>query len=258
MSDSEKAEPEYARRLADSIERFHRDAPRRDEDDRLFKSTLDQAALLVDEGQTEKAAESVTRLARERAETNNTDVCEEFFFVVRHFNLGDQRPAAEVALRAAYDVARERHASLGPALDFAERLTNHLLRNKRWGEAASQQELVVELTEVVYGEPAVSRQLRWLEQISSHVPDLDPSLAQQRRLFMVSVLRRSLAAYQRTFPEDHLLVGDAHVRLGLALANAGDSSEAAQELAHGLEICADTPTDEVIAARRLLADLRSH
>ena len=144
------------------------------------------------------------------------------------------------------------------ALGFAELLINHLLHDKRWGEAASQQELVVELTEVVYGEPAVSSQLRWLEQISSHVPDLDPSLAQQRRLFTVSVLRRSLAAYQRTFPEGHLLVGDAHVRPGMALANAGETSEAAQELAHGLEICADAPTDEVMAARLLLADLRSH
>jgi len=264
VSDSEEAEPDYARRLADSIERFHRDAPRRDNDYRLFKETLDQAAVLVDEGRTEKGAELMTRLARERAETNNTDVCEEFFFVVRHFNLGDQRPVAEVALRAAYDGARESHASLEPlhaaahALGFAELLINHLLRDKRWGEAASQQELVVELTEVVYGEPAVSCQLRWLEQISSHVPDLDPSLAQQRRLFTVSVLRRSLAAYQRTFPEDHLLVGDAHIRLGIALANAGETSEAAQELAHGLEISADAPTDEVMAARLLLADLRSH
>ena len=258
MSDSEEAEPDFARRLAESIERSRRDAPRRDHEYRLFKETLDQAAVLVDEGRTESAAELMTRLARERAATNNTNVCDEFFFVVRHFSLGDQRPAAEVALRAAYDVARERHASLGPALSFAKRLTDHLLGDKRWGEAASQQELVVELTEVVYGEPAVSCQLRWLEQISSHVPDLDPSLAQQRRLFTVSVLRRSLAAYQRTFPEDHLLVGDAHVRLGIALANAGGTSEAAQQLAHGLEICSDAPTDEVIAARRLLAGLRSH
>jgi tetratricopeptide (TPR) repeat protein len=261
MSEGDSPLSASERRLAESIDHWHREAPKRDEESRLFKETLDQAAVLVDAGDAEEAAAVLTRLASERAATNGRDIFTEFFSIVRFLNWTERRQVAEIALRAALALARDDHgpreSGTAPSLFFAERLRSHLLGEKRWAEAAALQEQIVALAEVILGEPATSRELRRLEELSSHVPDLDPDIAAGRRTLAVSALRRSLATYSRSFSATHALVGDAHLRLGFALAMAGDTAEAISELEQGLEISTDERIDVVAAALRLLQDLKT-
>src|SRR5438067_3617606 len=195
---------EAARKIDESPERYPEYAQ--------LKEALALATKLVDSGDVDSGARVLGELATKQAAAQGVDLSLTFGYWVRHLNVLKRPKDAELVLRAALatTVARQgRHHRGSLALEAS--LRSNLLGRKRWAEAATLQEQIVADTEVAYGEPATSRELRHLEEMSSRVHGLDASTTAKRRALAVSVLRRSLATCLRTWPSEHPEVGRAHL-----------------------------------------------
>lgn len=246
------AEPDdWDRRFRATMAQLERDAVKRQEEDRDFLGALAEVNALRLSGRKFDAERRLVELVEVRKTAHSTDHELEFMSIVRWLNWTQRPDESDFAVRTAYAEARSRGDPRGAHV-WAQQLQRQLLSAKRWDAAATIQEEIVLHAEALFGEPATSTALAKLEKMASWVPDPDPTVAERRRDLAVAVLSRSVATFEHDYPPDHPLTGDAHLRLGFALAKVGRFGDAAEHLERGLAICGpDTPLD-VDEARRLL------